>query len=176
MDIVIKISAAFFSLWFLIVFILLIHETGHLITLAYHGLKPDKIILGNVRLFALNIGGIRHEFGLFPFFAFTISNDYAHAAHQKRVAVALAGPITSILLGGLLYAYDFASPGWYTKIAAQASIALGLWNLIPFPPMDGWPLLEWQLHRKGILITERGRMVLLFVGISLVAILSVSTW
>ena len=105
------------------VFLLLVHETGHLIALAHYKLKPDKVVIGNVKIFALNIGGIRHEFGLFPFFAFTISDSYAKAILSQRVIVGLAGPVTSFALGAGLYLCNYISPGWYTAIAASASIA-----------------------------------------------------
>jgi Zn-dependent protease len=176
MDIALRLFSAFFSLWFLVIFLLLIHETGHLIVLAYFKLKPERIIVGNVKIFSLNVGGIKHEFGLFPFFAFTISDDYAKAPQVQRVVVALAGPATSLILGAGLHLCNFLSPGWYTLIAANASIALGLWNLIPFPPLDGWPLLEWQLQKHGLVITHRGRSVLLGLGLISIAVLSVMTW
>lgn len=173
MDIAIKVFSFLFVIWFLIAFLLIVHETGHMIVLAKQGMKIDKVIVGNVKLFALNIGGVRHEFGLFPFFAYLISNDYAKATHDKRMAVAIAGPITSIALGLLLFGYNAISPGWFTEIAASASIALGLWNLIPLPPMDGWPVLEWHLNKRNITISHRARMVLLMGGITTVSVLAV---
>jgi Zn-dependent protease len=176
MDIALRTLTAIFSLWFLVIFLLLIHETGHLIVLSHYKLKPDRIIIGNLKIFSLKVGGILHEFGMFPFFAFTISEAYAKAPPPHRVVVALAGPATSIALGGFLHIANFLSPGWYTLIAANASIALGLWNLIPLPPLDGWPLLEWQFQKRGIVFNERGRLVLLGLGVITIAVLSVMTW
>lgn len=175
MDLLLRGISAFFALWFLVVFLLLVHETGHLIALAHYKLKPDKVVIGNIKIFALNIGGIRHEFGLLPFFAFTISNAYAKAALEHRVIVALAGPFTSFVLGGGLYLCNYISPGWYTAIAANASIALGIFNLIPFPPMDGWPALEWYLVKNGMIVNEKGRAVLLGLGLISIGVLTFFT-
>ena len=172
-DILLRATAAFFGIWFLVVFLLLIHESGHIIALASFKLKLDKVVIGNVKIFKIVMRGVSYEFGLFPFFAFTISEAYAKAPSQQRAIVAVVGPATSIILGLLLYAWESQVPGWYTKMAAEASIALGILNLIPFPPMDGWPILEWQLNRMGVKITDNGRKVLLGVGITLIAVISV---
>jgi len=172
-DFLLRSVASVFVLWFLVIFVLLIHETGHMLVLAYYKLKVDKVIVGNIKIFTLTVGGIRHEFGIFPLFAFTISQDYAKAPHPTRVAVALAGPITSVLLGLLLLLFDQFVPGWFTKLSANASITLGFWNLIPFPPMDGWPVLEWALFKNNVVIGEKRRNFLLGVGIICIAVLAV---
>lgn len=176
MDILLRSVTAILALWSLVMFLLLIHETGHLIALEAFKLKPDRIMIGNIKLFTIRVGGLDHEIGLFPFFAFTISNDYARAPHWQRAIVAAAGPITSFALAGLLWLWNMWMPGWYTNMAAGASFALGVWNLIPFPPMDGWAILEWRLVKRGIKISERGRTILLGMGITSIAVLAVMAW
>lgn len=172
-DFLLRAGAALLAIWSLVVILLLIHESGHIIALAKFNLKLDRVVIGNLKLFKITIGGIIYEFGALPFFAFTISEAYAKAPTAQRAVVAFAGPLTSFILGGLLFLWDSQFPGWFSKMAAEASIALGILNLIPFPPMDGWPVLEWQLTKHGVKITDTGRRVLLSVGIVLVSVFAV---
>lgn len=44
--------AAFAVIWLMLVFLLLIHESGHLIPMQKMGIKPDKLIIGGLRLFS----------------------------------------------------------------------------------------------------------------------------
>lgn len=43
--------AAFAVIWLMLVFLLLIHESGHLMPMQKMGIKPDKLIIGGVKLF-----------------------------------------------------------------------------------------------------------------------------
>ena len=51
-------AIAFFVIWLMLVFLLLIHEAGHLIPMQRFGIKPDKLIIRASMLFSFrNSGG-----------------------------------------------------------------------------------------------------------------------
>lgn len=67
---------------------------------------------------------------------------------RDRILVALAGPFANVLLAFILLAIGrFAFPenqqlfGLAEQFATY-SIFLGCFNLLPFPPMDGWTLIK----------------------------------
>lgn len=98
---------------------------------------------------------------------------------KKGMAVtALAGPVSNFLLAAVLlfvcrWIYIMQAPGsflvdvFYTLLyAAQLSIGLGLFNLIPIPPLDGSKILAVCLPDKAyyfLMRYERYGMVLLLI-------------
>lgn len=107
---------------------IILHELGHATVAARYGIKTRSITL-------LPIGGVAEieQEPQKPFADF---------------AVAIAGPITSLLLGGLFFGlYFLLHPinvplGGITAYLGYVNIFLGLFNLLPGYPMDGGRILR----------------------------------
>jgi Zn-dependent protease len=105
-----------------------IHEFGHALTAERFGIHTRRITL-------LPIGGLAE-----------IEREAEKPAHE--FAIAIAGPLTSLLLGGIfLGLYFLLHPlsvplGGITAYLGWVNIALALFNLIPGFPMDGGRVLR----------------------------------
>ena len=105
-----------------------VHELGHALTAARFGIGTRRITL-------LPIGGVAE-----------IEREAQTPAQEG--AIAIAGPITSLLLGALflgLYAivHPFSVPlGGITAYLGWVNLALAAFNLIPGYPMDGGRVLR----------------------------------
>ncbi|MFK3818027.1 site-2 protease family protein [Pseudomonas sp. NPDC089407] len=159
-------AIAFFVIWLMLVFLLLIHEAGHLIPMQRFGIKPDKLIIGGYKLFSFRKSGIIHEIGLIPLWAYVVSTDYEKAPSDRRAIIAAGGPLISLATGLLFFGIHYVSPNWPTLVAAQGSILLAATNIIPLPPMDGWTIVEHFLNRRGIYFDDRNRRLLMGVGLA----------
>lgn len=164
--------AAFFVIWLMLIFLLLIHEAGHLIAMQKLGIKPDKLVIGGVKLFAFRKSGLVHEIGLIPLWAYVVSSGYEKAPSGQRALIAAGGPLISAVTGLLFFGIYMLYPNWQTLVAAQGSILLAATNIIPLPPLDGWTIVEHFLIRKGIFIDDRGRKVLLGIGIGTICLIT----
>jgi Zn-dependent protease/CBS domain-containing protein len=113
------------------------------------------------RRFGLRVEGIT----LFIFGGVTSIDDDSRTPRQEAL-IAVAGPLTSILIGGLLLlvTYVTAQPqvgavlGWLGFI----NIMLGLFNLIPGFPMDGGRVLRallWRVRGDRLSATRNAAQV-----------------
>ncbi|MGN7495950.1 site-2 protease family protein [Pseudomonas syringae] len=166
--------AAFFVIWLMLVFLLLIHESGHLIPMQKMGIKPDKLVVGGIKLFSFKKSGIIHEIGLIPLWAFVVSKDYENSDSRQRAIVAAGGPLMSAVTGVLFFGIYFLYPNWQTLVAAQGSILLAATNIIPLPPLDGWTIAEHFLNIRGIRIDDRQRKILLGIGIGTICLITLA--
>ena len=94
---------------------------------------------------------------------------------RAELAVAIAGPLESIALGGLLLAVTAVSPGspatvWsVVSYLGQINIVLAVFNLVPAFPLDGGRLLRaflWQ--RRGDLASATSTASAVGAGFGLV--------
>ncbi|WP_046483569.1 site-2 protease family protein [Pseudomonas veronii] len=166
--------AAFAVIWLMLVFLLLIHESGHLMPMQKMGIKPDKLIIGGVKLFSFRKSGIIHEVGLIPLWAYVVSKDYENATSHQRAIIAAGGPLISALTGILFFGIYYLYPNWQTLVAAQGSILLAVTNIIPLPPLDGWTIAEHFLKQRGIHIDDRNRKILLGIGIGTICLITLA--
>ncbi len=119
-------------IWILLFVCVLIHELSHSITAKRNGIKVSRIIL-------LPIGGASmiDQIEIDPSVEFNIS---------------IAGPITSLLLGGLFGILVVFTPAGIITYLVQylflINILLGLFNLLPAFPMDGARVLRSYLQRR----------------------------
>ena len=95
---------------------------------------------------------------------------------------AVAGPVSNFLLAALLLfirgllTYPLLEPGWGATVldlfdtTAYLSVCLGLFNLIPIPPMDGskvlFSFLPDELYIKLMRYERYGMIVIIIVMIS----------
>jgi len=126
----------FFKSWsavFILVSVLLIHESGHFAAMKYFGYRAVRMTF-------------------VPFMGAFVSGESSHFSKFKRIIVLLAGPLPGILLGMillLLYQYNH-NQQYY--LAAMAFLALNLFNLLPVSPLDGGQLFETLFIRDNLLI------------------------
>lgn len=106
------------------------HEAGHLLLLCAFG-APIR----GLRLSAMGA----------ELYASTVRLSY-----QREFLVTLAGPAVNLLFGPLcaLLAVRFAWEWGY--LLAGAHLLLGVYNLLPIPPLDGWRFLRLlAVWRRG---------------------------
>lgn len=134
----------------LVFFMVLIHEGAHLLA-AYCG----KVELKEIQL--LPFGGVAQlgeELALTP---------------GKEIGVALAGPLTSILLGGICYALH-PDPSSLLLFLARTNMTLGLFNLTPALPLDGGRIfrslltLILGLYQGTVTVLYLSRMMAFILG------------
>lgn len=136
---------------------LLVHEAGHWMLLRRWGVSvvryeigfgPKFFKLGCVQVNALPIGA-----AVVP-----QTDAYQALSAKQRAWVALAGPLASFAYAAVILVnwpwFDY-NPG-ILKLALL-SFYLGLLNLLPVPPLDGFKALEAVIeHRRGPL-SERAK-------------------
>lgn len=113
----------------------IIHELGHLLEGLILKMKPKKIEIMPL--------GISISFYL-------QTKDYnkkilkANVLELKKILVAIAGPITNIIL---IILYTYFNPHFITKeIAIYSNILILIFNLIPIYPLDGGRILKGIIH------------------------------
>jgi Zn-dependent protease len=108
-------------------------------------------------------------------------------ARRGNALVALAGPISNLLvalgLGLLVHLGHTVAPQWdllyvLLRIAAITNIAIGMFNLIPLPPLDGHSVLlgllslsrsrvAWRISEAIVNLQRQGPMLL--IGLLLIS-------
>jgi Zn-dependent protease len=112
---------------------------------------------------------------------------------RNHALVSLAGPLSNLLLAmvaAIPFRLDWLSPSWGSSLFSPTSIlmyfisinlSLMIFNLIPFPPLDGSRILAWLLPRDWAVRLEQleqfggpGLMLVLYL-LSRLGILSLVT-
>lgn len=126
-------STLIFVLIIFLFICVLIHELAHSITSLRNHIPVKRIVL-------LPIGG-----------ASII--DTEHIDPRIEFNIAIAGPIMSLVLGGIFgMLVVFTPPGIITQIVQflfEINILLGVFNILPAFPMDGGRVLRSYLERKS---------------------------
>lgn len=118
------------EIYVLLMLFALLHELGHLIAGVMLKLKPKKI--------QLNPCGVEITFE-------NISKGINKKIPQKRILIALAGPLVNLFL--IIIAL-FLPLGIHKDIIIYANVILLFVNLLPIYPLDGGRILKNILHRK----------------------------
>ena len=126
-----------------------IHELGHLTVLWLAGSRMKR--------FSLAVDGME------------IRADSLRLSYPWEMAAVLAGPVANLAAGGILGAVG--STVQWSAAAAGACWVLGIFNLLPAAPLDGWRILQllfgWRWGPQG----ERAAAICGGIGASLVAAL-----
>jgi RIP metalloprotease RseP len=145
--------------------LILVHEVGHLLAARCCGLTVLRISVG----FGPELCGLTDRYGtrwslaILPLGGYLRSRDVHHSPEQrslndaplKHAAFVLAGPIANVLAACTIYASSLVLFGQAAFLPAAhlhegvlvlalltgLSFAIGIFNLIPIPPLDGWKIL-----------------------------------
>ena len=94
--------------------------------------------------------------------------------HPKRdmAIIALAGPVSNFIFAGILWIVSQFLPQniiyVFVYLTMRLNIGLGLFNLIPFPPLDGSKVLMSFLPDKyyyKVMKYERFGVIILIIGL-----------
>ena len=119
----------------MIIVFAIIHELGHLIAGLIMGMRTEKM--------ELNLYGISISFKLMP-------KDYnqkvirGNLLEVKKIFVALAGPLTNLLI--IFIAINVKIDLFSNLMIIYANLLLILFNLLPIYPLDGGRILKGILH------------------------------
>lgn len=133
------------KIYAMIMLFAIIHEFGHLIAGILLGMKAEKF---NIKLFGVSID-------------FSIrKNDYnnkikkANYLEIKKIFIALAGPLTNILITIFLIVFNsFNINNNDRLLMIFSNIVLIIFNILPIYPLDGGRIL------KGVIYIFRGKYI-----------------
>ena len=103
---------------FILIFILLIHEAGHLIAMKVYGYKDVKMFF-------------------IPFFGAAVSGKNDNICASKKAIISLSGPLPGILIGFVLVIFSVLSKDPLIYKIGSLFILLNGLNLLPLVPFDG---------------------------------------
>ena len=108
------------------------HELGHALTARFYGIETRQILL-------LPIGGVAQL-------------EQGHMRPRVELLVALAGPIVSFLLAGVLFTFAAIggdmSPDGFLGSLAWTNLGLAVFNMLPAFPMDGGRVLRAAMSSR----------------------------
>ncbi len=114
---------------FIITGIVLLHETGHFLSMKYFGYK-------DVRMFFI------------PFLGGFVSGAPKKVSQLQRIITLFAGPVPGIIIGiGMLFYFRHTGEPFYYQLSFFL-IVLNVFNLLPVSPLDGGQLLENLFGRR----------------------------
>ena len=96
------------------------------------------------------LGAHVHEIVLWPLGGFTRLSDMPPTP-RAQILLSLSGPVCNLALAGVSYALwrALGVQAWYVHVFASWNLLLGLFNLVPAPPLDGGEALRAAL-RAGL--------------------------
>ena len=125
------------KIYLIIMFFSFIHELGHLIIGLILKLKLEKLEIlpyGVTVLFKINIQDLNKK------------NGKGNILELKKIVIALAGPIVSLIIALIYLNYD---PIYLNKTdIIYSNILIAIFNLLPIYPLDGGRIINGILHIK----------------------------
>lgn len=119
----------------LIMIFAFIHELGHLFAGILTGMRPEKL--------EIKPYGVRVSFKLFPK-DYNVKIGKGNKLETKKILVALAGPITNLLI--ILVTSNLQIEIFTKLMIIYSNILIFIFNLIPIYPLDGGRILKSILH------------------------------
>jgi len=148
-------SPYLFLIWVLLFVCVLIHELAHSITSKKNGIEVKKIVL-------------------YPFGGGSII-DFEKVKPDLEFRISMVGPLMSLLLGvifGIAAAYAPAGMIRYTlQLLFILNIFLGVFNLLPWLPLDGGRALRSHMQEHNDFYTATKKSVLVSNSITAIFIL-----
>lgn len=132
-----------------LLFAVLVHELGHIVTAKYYGIRPSRL-------------------RLLPFGA-ELSIDCTFLPSRERIIILLSGPfaniMAAILFGSLLWLF----PGQFItfEILIFANAIPAVINLLPIYPLDGGKILFELIRRTRLLSLIQTTSTAVFIALIL---------
>jgi membrane-associated protease RseP (regulator of RpoE activity) len=147
--------------WICLIFIVGIHEFGHLIVAKLYGCKVEIFSIGFGKpLLKKKIGDTVYQIAIFPLGGFCKLKgefrygrsrySFVNKPYRAKLFISLAGCYMNIMTGyfAIKIAQNIYVP--YLGYFGILSIFLAIGNLIPFPALDGsYPFLVWLEKKYG---------------------------
>lgn len=146
---------------FLMAMSLVFHELGHWVMLKRYNVPVVEVGIGlGPKVYSMGICTL----SLFPIGGFVRPEPvgYSGLSENRKMMIALMGPIFSCLYGLMLYSGVYFAEGNVRGLVllANFNMLLGLFNLIPVPPFDGWHVCKGFYKQRGITFNARTEQVL----------------
>jgi len=137
---------------FIVIFVFAFHEiVGHKFVAQHYGCSaeykiwPMGLILGLITAFLPGMkfaapGAVYISPIVRKKFAFSV----AHLTKREYGIISLAGPLVNIVIGISFLLVSLFFPLEIFILTSKFSFFLALFNLIPFPPLDGFKVLIWD--------------------------------
>ncbi len=68
----------------------------------------------------------------------------APVSRKRMGLVSLGGPVTNLILAGVFIVLNMFMPFLFFQLAISINIWLGLFNMLPLPPLDGAKVFAWN--------------------------------
>jgi Zn-dependent protease len=110
------------------------------------------------------------SFGKFLFFApgavYTRANKYPDPKEEGLISA--AGPVVNLIIAGLFYLLSFY--GGMLELIGFFGFQINLWlaafNLVPFPPLDGVKIFQWNKAAWTVMaVLSWGTLLLMMAGV-----------
>jgi Zn-dependent protease len=116
-----------------ILVVIIIHESGHFLFMKLFNYS-------NVKIFIVPLLG-----------AFTSGKKQQVSQWQLSIII-LAGPVPGIIIGSLIYYFNFDLHNETLKMLANSFLIINLLNCLPFYPLDGGRLMETLFFKQNYVI------------------------
>lgn len=153
------------KIYAMIMLFAIIHEFGHLISGILLGMRPTKI---EVKPFGVSI-----DFNITRK-DYNIKIRKGNLLEVKKIFVALAGPITNILIITILILFNIFNINYYDKmIMIFSNVTLIIFNIFPIYPLDGGRILKSLIYIfKGKQTAEKYIYRISYITLIIITIVS----
>ena len=153
------------KIYAMIMLFAIIHEFGHLISGILLGMRPTKI---EVKPFGVSI-----DFDITRK-DYNIKIRKGNLLEVKKIFVALAGPITNILIITILILFNIFNINYYDKmIMIFSNVTLIIFNIFPIYPLDGGRILKSLIYIfKGKQTAEKYIYRISYITLIIITIVS----
>jgi Zn-dependent protease len=131
---------------------LLFHELAHKIVAQKYGLRAAYVLWPMGVLFSILLTLLTQGRVLFAALgavmissAYTtrVGNRYTGLSIEEMGKISIAGPFTNIVIALIAYAFVWLNPDIVGAIVT-INLIVALFNLLPFPPLDGLKIFGWN--------------------------------
>jgi membrane-associated protease RseP (regulator of RpoE activity) len=138
---------------------IILHEACHALALRTIGAPIHRFQIGTPVIYRRS----SFSLGLIPLFG-AVEADLSAISLPKQAFYYTAGPVGSLLLGIAVIAPGVWLNIYFIKLLGIVSLVIGIFNLIPVPPLDGYRLVT-----LGRQVSYRVQIAWTVVGWGLIA-------